>query len=71
MILVWWKSRFGSENATVIQIQDMFENGKTDIVLKMVKGFNIKRTPFIILIYENSLKFGIVVLVVLIIKCCL
>ena len=26
-----------SENATMIQIQDMFENGKPDIVLKNVK----------------------------------
>ena len=30
----------------MIQIQDMFENGKPDI--EMVKGFNIKRTPFMI-----------------------
>ena len=29
-------------------------NGKPDIVLKTVKGFNIKRTSFIILIQENS-----------------
>ena len=30
----------------MIQIQDMFENGEPDIILKMktVKGFNIKRT---------------------------
>ena len=41
----------------------MFENENS--VLKTVKGFNIKRTPFIILILENSLKFGIVVLVML------
>ena len=27
------------ENETMIQIQDMFENGKPDIVLKTVKGF--------------------------------
>ena len=33
------------------QIQDMFENGKPDIVLKTVKRFNIKRTPIIILIF--------------------
>ena len=26
----------------MIQIQDMFENGKPDIVLKTVKGFHIK-----------------------------
>ena len=36
----------------------MFENGKPDIVLKTVKGFNLKRTPFIILILENSLNVG-------------
>ena len=46
----------GKPDATMIQIQDMFENGKPDIVLK---------TPFMILIYENSLKFGIVVIVML------
>ena len=45
------------ENATMIQIQDMFENGKPDIVLKTVKGFNIKRTPFMILISENVFQF--------------
>ena len=49
----------------MIQIQNMFENGKFDIVLKTVKGINIKRTPFIILIQESSLKLGIVVLVML------
>ena len=26
------------ENATMVQIQDMFENGNPDIVLKTVKG---------------------------------
>ena len=30
----------------MIQIQDMFENGKPDIVLKTVKGFNIKKNSF-------------------------
>ena len=30
------ESGFRLENATMIQIQDMFENGKPDIVLKMV-----------------------------------
>ena len=49
----------------MIRIQDMFENGKLDIVLKTVKGINIKRTPFIIFIPENSFKWGIVVLVML------
>ena len=34
----------------MIQNQGMLENGKPDIVLKTVKGFNIKKTPFIILI---------------------
>ena len=46
----------------MIQIQDMFENGKPNIVLKTVEGFN---TTFIILIPENSFKLGIVVLVML------
>ena len=32
----------------------MFENGKPDIVMQTVKGFNIKSTSFIILIPENS-----------------
>ena len=30
---------FCLENETMIQIQDMLENGKPDIVLKTVKGF--------------------------------
>ena len=30
-----------NENATMFQIQDMFENGISYIVLKEVKGFNI------------------------------
>ena len=59
------ESGFSLENAKMFKIQDMFENGKPDIVLKMVKGFNIERTPFIILIPENSFKLGIVVLVML------
>ena len=59
------QSGFCLENETVFQIQDMSENGKPDIVLKTVKAFNIKRSPFIILIPENSLKLGIVVLVML------
>ena len=41
----------------MFQIQDMFENGKPNIVLKTVKEFNIKRTPIIILITEK-LKIG-------------
>ena len=45
----------------------MFKNGKPDIVLKTVKGFNIKITHFIILISENSFKLEIVVLVMLVI----
>ena len=49
----------------MFQIYDMFENRNPGIVLKTVKGFNIKRIPFMILIEENSLKFGIVVLVTL------
>ena len=59
------KSGFCLKNATMFQIQDMFENGKPDIVFKTVKGFNIERTPFVILIPENSFKLGIVVLVML------
>ena len=47
----------------MIQIQDLFENRKPDIVVHTVKGFNIKRTPFIILISDKSLKLGMVVLV--------
>ncbi len=49
----------------MIQIQEMFKNGKPDIVLKTVKGFDIKRTPFTFFIQENSLKFGIGVLVMI------
>ena len=49
----------------MIQIQEMFENGKSDNVLKAVKSFNINITPFIILISKKSLKLGIVVLVML------
>ena len=54
------------ENATMFQIQDMFEKGKPDIVLKTVKGFFLKKkTPFVILNPENSFYLGIVVLVIL------
>ena len=35
------------------QIQDMFENGKPDIVLKTAKRFNIKRSPIIMLILKS------------------
>ena len=49
----------------MIQIQDIFEDGKLDSVLKTVKDFNIKRTPCIILIPENSFNMGIVVLIML------
>ena len=41
-------SWFCLENATMILIQDMFEKGKPDNVLKTIKGFNLKRTPFVI-----------------------
>ena len=34
------------ENATMFQIQDVFENLKPDIVLKTVKRFNIKNSYF-------------------------
>ena len=49
----------------MIQIQDMYENGKPDTVFKTVKSFNLKITPFIILTLDNSLEFEIVVLVIL------
>jgi len=49
----------------MIKIQDMFENWKPNIVLKTVKGFNIKRTTFMILFSENSFNLGIVVIVML------
>jgi len=49
----------------MIQIQDMFEKEKPNSVLKTVKGLNIERTPFIILIPENNFKLGIVVLVII------
>ena len=49
----------------MIQIQDMFYKEKPDIVLKTVKGLNIERPPFIILIPENNFKLGIVVLVII------
>ena len=57
------ESGFCLENETMFQIQDMLENDKH--VLKTVKGFNIKITPFIILILENSFKLGIAVLFML------
>ena len=47
------ESGFCLENATMIQIQDMFENGKPGIVLKTVKRLNIKRTPILILIKKK------------------
>ena len=37
----------------MVQIQDIFKNGKPNIVLKTVKSFNIKRTPIIILILKK------------------
>ena len=51
------ESGFCLETAKMIQIQDMFENGKPDIVLKMVRGFNTKRIHFIILISEIILSW--------------
>ena len=36
------ESGFCLENATMFQIQNMFENGKPDLVLKTVKRFDIK-----------------------------
>ena len=54
-----WVKTTGEISSKMIQIQDMFENWKPDIV----QGFHIKRTPFLILISENSFKLGIVFLV--------
>ena len=59
------ESGFCFENATMFQSQDMFKNGKPDIVLKTVNGLNIKRTTFMILILKNSFKLGMVDLVML------
>jgi len=42
-----------SRNATMFQIQDMFENGKPDNVLKTVKRFDTIRTPIIIVILKK------------------
>jgi len=55
IILKKRESGFCLKNATMIKIQDMLKRSR---VL-------IKRTPFIILIPENSLKLGTVVLVML------
>ena len=65
MWVLFWKadytqkreSGFCFKNATLFQIQDKFEDRKPNI--------NVKRTSFIILISENSLKLGIVVLVII------
>ena len=68
-LLIKRESGFCLENVTMIQIQDMFKKGKPDIVLKTVNRFNIKRTPCIVLLSENSLKLGIVVLASCLLKC--
>ena len=47
----------------MIQIQDMFENGKPDIVLKTAKGFDKKNSFYNLDSRENSFILGIVVLV--------
>ena len=66
IILKYGKMGFVSKTRhAMFQIQEVFENGEPDIVLKTVKGFNIKRTLFIILISENNFKLGIVVFVML------
>ena len=39
LVLITEGIGFCLDNATMIQIQDMFENGKPDIVLKAVKVF--------------------------------
>ena len=52
------------ENATLFQIQDMFENGKPDIVLKTVNRFNINRiNSYYNFDFKKSLKLRIIVLV--------
>ena len=53
------------ENETMIPIEDMFDNGKPGIVLKTIKGVNIKTNSLCCLL-ESSLKLGIVVLVMFI-----
>jgi len=53
------------ENATMIQIQDTFENGNPDIVLKTVMGFDIKKNSFYNFDSRKYFKLRIVVLVVL------
>ena len=40
------ESGFCLENATMFQIQEMFQNGKPAIVLNTVKRFNIKEMFF-------------------------
>ena len=40
-------------DSTMFQIQDIFENGKPNIVLKTVKSFDLKRTPVVILILKK------------------
>ena len=40
------ESLVGLENATMIPIEDMFENGEHGIVLKTIKGVNIKTNSF-------------------------
>ena len=55
-----WDNGFCLENATMFQIQDMFEIGKPNIALKTVKRF--KRTPIVISIcahfYHSVLEMG-------------
>ena len=47
-----------NRNATMFQIQDIFENGKPNIILKTIKSFNIKRSSIIILILKKKFKMG-------------
>ena len=66
IILKYGKMGFVSKTRhAMFQIQEVFENWKPDIVLKTVKGFYIKRNPFLILIPDNSFKLGIVVFLML------
>jgi len=47
----------------MFQIQDMFENGKPDIVLKTVKRFNIKLNSCYNFDFKKCVNLGIAVLV--------
>jgi len=54
------KTGFCLENATMFQIQGMFENGKSDIVLKTDMGRDPKHPvfQFVPISYGPSVRFG-------------